>query len=101
MRLKLTSEWHAEEEAKIDQAVEELRRIGKWDEQWYKFSKLGTYGWRGNMDCGDDVNVVPCMSGGYTFSVAAFKKLKRGDMTHDARNTTEESAKSFQSLVGV
>lgn len=98
-KLKLTSEWHREEEAKIDGAVAELRGEWKWDERWDKFSMLGDYGWRSGMDCGDGTKPMPCMSGGYTFSQQAFEKLRSGDLSHDARNTVEESHKSFQALI--
>jgi hypothetical protein len=93
---KLTSEWHREEEAKIDNAVNELRALGMWNEQWDKFSKLGSYGWRGNMDCGWGPD--PCSSGGYTFSESALEQLKRGDESHNPHNTPEESFQQQQEL---
>jgi hypothetical protein len=98
-RRQLTSEWHKQEEEKIDEAVNQLRANGMWNEHWDKFSKLATYEWRSNMDCGDATRSVPCMSGGYNFSQEAFEKLKRGDLSHNPRNTPEESAQSFQSLI--
>lgn len=101
-QLRMTGQWHREEEAKIDKAVSELRSIGKWDERWDKFSRLGTFGWRSGMDCADERKSdkpVPCISGGYTFSESAFEQLKRGDASHDALNTPEQSEESFRQVI--
>jgi hypothetical protein len=106
---QLTSQWHQEEEVKIDKAIAELRQQGKWDEHWDKFNKLGDYGWRDNMDCRGEVpdeisrikggGEVPCMSGGYTFSQKAFEQLKAGDLSHDPHNTVKESFQMQQDII--
>lgn len=96
---QLVSEWYAQEEAKIQAARATLRQLGKWDERWDESSMLGTYGWRGNMDCGDATYIAPCMAGGYTFSQDALEKLKRGDMSHNPRNTAQESFVSQQQMI--